>query len=206
MTEEQMSFVLIGFGLGLQGEEIPLISLQGLLFFFWDETRSDPDPFIMITLYGRFKGETRYRWHCLPICDDNRSRILFRKLIGWLLRRKVMLQRRESGWLFWKEKRRAKISDYDEMFLHYIMRVHTLYPSLFSVGTLIHPFSTWRFIQWGAVLETTGQVNGVVVTLMNCWRTKECTKGSSPGLTVRQTYTQIRGVFLQLELYPRPCS
>ena len=29
-TEELMSFVLIGFGAGLQGEEIPLVSSRGL--------------------------------------------------------------------------------------------------------------------------------------------------------------------------------
>ena len=46
-----MSFVLIGFGDGLRGEEIPLVSLKGLLLF-WDETQADLDPFIMITLFG----------------------------------------------------------------------------------------------------------------------------------------------------------
>ena len=49
--EELISFVLIGFGAGLRGEEVPLVLLQGLLNFS-DGTRSDPYPFIMITLYG----------------------------------------------------------------------------------------------------------------------------------------------------------
>ena len=76
--EELMSFILIGFGAGLRGEEIPLVSLRGLAFF-WDETRRDPDPFIMITLYGRFKRKTGFRWHCLPVYDYNRSSIPFCK-------------------------------------------------------------------------------------------------------------------------------
>ena len=70
MIEEMTSFVLIGFRDGLRGEEIPLVSLKGLLFF-WDENRADPDPFIMITLFRRFKGETGHMWHCLPICNCN---------------------------------------------------------------------------------------------------------------------------------------
>ena len=57
--EELMSFILIGFRAGLQGEEIPLVLLGGLLFF-WGKTRLDPDPFTMITLYERLKGETGY--------------------------------------------------------------------------------------------------------------------------------------------------
>ena len=58
--DELMSFILIIFGAGLRGEEIPLVSLRGILHF-WDKTRLDPDPFIMITLFGRFKGETGHR-------------------------------------------------------------------------------------------------------------------------------------------------
>ena len=38
-----MSYVLLGFGAGLRGEEVPLVSLEGL---------------IMVTPRGRFKGET----------------------------------------------------------------------------------------------------------------------------------------------------
>ena len=55
---ELMSFILIVFGAGLRGEESPLVSLPGLLHFL-DESRLDPDPFIMITLFGRFKGGNR---------------------------------------------------------------------------------------------------------------------------------------------------
>ena len=36
MIEELISFVLIGFGVGLWGEEVPLVSLGGLLHFFQD--------------------------------------------------------------------------------------------------------------------------------------------------------------------------
>lgn len=200
--EEFMSFVLIGFGAGLRGEEIPLVSMNGLLYF-WDETRVDADPFIMITLFGRFKGETGHRWHCLPICDRNRSGIPFRKWIGRLLHRRVVEQKRTKGWLFKKGKRRSKLSDFDEMLDHYIRRVHGLCPSLFSVGTILEMFSTWRSMRRGAILETTGRVDESVVNLMNRWRTKEGAKGTTPGLSMRQTYTQVRDLFSQLKLYSK---
>ena len=47
----------------------------------------------------------------------------------------------------------------------------------------------------GAVLETTGSVNELVIVLMNQWRTKEGTSGMTLGLTMQQTYTQVRDVF-----------
>ena len=52
-----MCFILIGFGAGLRGEEVPLVLVGGLLHF-WDETKRESNPYIMITLYGKFKGET----------------------------------------------------------------------------------------------------------------------------------------------------
>ena len=49
-----MPYVVLGFGAGLRGEEVPQLSLKGLCCF-WDETRSQADPYIMATLYGKFK-------------------------------------------------------------------------------------------------------------------------------------------------------
>ena len=53
------------------------------------------------------------------------------------------------------------------------------------------------------VLETTGWVDEVVVTLMNRWKTKEGDRGTTPGLTMQQPYTQVRDVILQLKLYSK---
>ena len=100
--EELMCYVLMSFGCGLRGEEVPLISLKGLLHF-WNETRRDAEePYIMLTLYGRFKGETGYRWHCLPICNHTRSSIPTRKWMSKLLHRRVYVQGRSTGFLLQK--------------------------------------------------------------------------------------------------------
>ena len=54
--EELMSFILVGFGAGLRGEEIPLVSLRGILHF-GDKTRLDPGLFIMIPCLEDSKGK-----------------------------------------------------------------------------------------------------------------------------------------------------
>ena len=197
-----MLFVLIGFGAGSQGEEILLVSLKGLLLY-WDRTWADLDPFIMVTLFGRFKGETGHMWHYLPVCDRNRSGIPFRKWIGRLLHRRVMVQKRSEDWLSKKGKQRARFSNFDKMFVYYVTRVHSLYPGLFSVGTILNKNSSWRLMRRCAVLETTGWVDEVVVTLMNRWRTEEGNRGATPGLTMQQMYTRVRDVFSQLTLYSK---
>jgi hypothetical protein len=93
-------FMLPALGAGLQGEEVPLISLDGLITF-WDELRLDADSHIMLTLQGHFKGEVDEWWHLVPISKDaRRSGLPFRKWMERVLHCRVNLQGQETGWLF----------------------------------------------------------------------------------------------------------
>ena len=114
--EDTFFFMLAAFGAGLRGEEVPLISLDGLLTF-WDESRLDKDSHVMLTLKGRFKGEVDKRWHLVPISDAMRSGLPFRKWMERVLHQRVNLQDRESGWLFqdWRGAR-LKFGQYDPLY------------------------------------------------------------------------------------------
>ena len=62
----------------------------------------------------------------------------------------------QEGQIAFPERgRHARLGDYDDMFLHYITGIHSLYASLFLVGTLLDLFSTWRSMHQGTVMETT---------------------------------------------------
>ena len=177
------------------------MALAGLLKF-WDKTRDDEVPFVMVTLYGRFKGETGFRWHCLPVVDRTRSGLPNRLWLGRLMRRRVCLQKRTKGWLFSKGKgRRARISDYDADFLYYLGLLQERRPKLFSKGVSLGLFSLRRSMRRGAILATTGRVSEVVINLMNRWRKKEGAKGAAPGLSMHQTYVQMRSMFPVLKEY-----
>ena len=76
--EELMAFILLKFGAALRGEEVPLVSLAGMLAFSEECVTSD-QPHIMVTLKGRFKGEAGHRWHCVPISVANQSGIPFKE-------------------------------------------------------------------------------------------------------------------------------
>ena len=75
--EELMAFMLMEFGAVLRGEEVHLVSLAGMLSF-WEECTTSATPHIMVTLKGRFKGETGHRWQCVPIAVHNRTGIPFK--------------------------------------------------------------------------------------------------------------------------------
>jgi hypothetical protein len=99
--EDAVCFMLIAFGAGLRGEEVPLVSLEGLLHF-WTETRAGTaeERYMMMTLSGRFKGEVDSRWHMVPISDQTHSYIPFRLWMERVMVRRVNHQHRTKGWLF----------------------------------------------------------------------------------------------------------
>jgi hypothetical protein len=116
MIEDTVCFMLIAFGAGLRGEEVPLVLLEGLLTF-WMSTRAEPERYMMITLKGRFKGEVDSRWHVVPISDQSRSNIPFRLWMERLVYRRVKLEGRGKGWVFESQPDvRAKFGQYDALF------------------------------------------------------------------------------------------
>ncbi len=190
--EDTVCFMLLAFGAGLRGEEVPLVDLEGLLTF-WIETCQEEDQHMMITLQGRFKGKVDQHWHVDPICNLTQSEIPFRLWMERIMYRRVRLQGRTKGWLFKANPgKQAKFGRYQEYFRTLINlareRDRRLQPG--SVST--NDFSLWRSPRRGAVLETTSNnVDVKVVELINRWR-KEAARGSEAGLPMRQVYTQVR--------------
>ena len=59
------------------------------------------------------------------------------KWINRLIHRRVMVQKRYEDWLFKEGKWQAKLSDFNKMFINYVRRIHSLYPELFLVGSIL---------------------------------------------------------------------
>ena len=180
-------------------------SVEGLSTF-WEETDQDPDPYIMITLRGRFKAETGDRWHCLPILDINNSGIPYRMWIRRLLRRRVGENGGNKWLLRGDQGARAKISDYDAMFCSYMNTLRSLRPSLFSAGRTMmrcSPYGGLRSMRQGAILATTGKVEDSVVLLINGWQKKEQAKGTTASLNMHQTYSTVRAMYPTMKAYSK---
>ena len=103
-----------------------------------------------------------------------------------------------------KEGRRAKISDYNEMFCDYMTMLRNERPDVFSAGTLMDMFSLRRSMRRGAIVATAGErVQYSVVQLINRWKKKENAKGTEPGLNMHQTYSQVRSMYTTLKAYSK---
>ena len=121
-----MVFTHTGFCGSLRGEEVPLISQKGLLTF-WDETTiTVSNPHIILTLHGRFKGESGVCWHCIPIACLARLGLQVKKWFARLMRCRVFAQGRGAGWLFIDDSgRRQRIGHHDPHLLEFLERVRS---------------------------------------------------------------------------------
>jgi hypothetical protein len=72
---------------------------------------------------------------------------------------------------------------------------------LFSKGIELGLFSLRRSMRRGAILATVDRVSEVIINLMNRWRKKEGARGATPGLSMHQTYLQMRSLFPTLKKY-----
>ena len=191
--EELMAFVLMSFCGCLRGEEVPLVSLLGMITC-WEDSVNSPEPFIMLTLHGRFKGENQLRWHCIPIPIRTRTSLPIMKWIRRVMRRNILIEKRENGWLFADEKgNRRRMSYYDPLLIELLEKVKVHFPGTIPESIQATDFSLWRSGRRGG---TTAAISlGVplpIIDLMGRWRTKEAAKGTLPGLPMRQVYTQVK--------------
>jgi hypothetical protein len=204
--EDAVCFMPIAFGAGLQGKEVPLVSLEGLLQF-WQETRegSADERYMMMTLSGRFKGEVDLHWHLVPISDRTHSNIPFRLWMERIMHRRVNHQHCTKGWLFQTSTgARAKFGRYNATFRTLVTLAWGTNSRLVPGAIEPEDFSLWHSPRRGAVVETTQRrVDSKVMELVNRWHSKEGAKGSVPNLPMRQVYTKVRSTLPTMLKYSR---
>eukprot|EP00956_Cyclotella_meneghiniana_P029333 scaffold70717_cov42-Cyclotella_meneghiniana.AAC.1 len=153
--EDLMCFVLMEFCGDLRGEEVTLLSLGGLLTFWEDSLNSDPQ-YIMLTLHGRFKGETGLRWHCIPLPVKTKSALPNFKWIARAVHRRVNLQGRHKGWFFADgEGKKRKMSYYKPMLQDHLLSVQENMKEVIPTSVDVEGFSLWRSGRSGAHTEAT---------------------------------------------------
>ena len=191
--EDLMCFVLMEYCGDLRGEEVPLLSLKGLLHFWWDTTVADP-PYIMLTLHGKFKGETGLRWHCIPIPIVTKSDLPVLKWIRRGVRRRVEVEGKRVGWFFANDKgKRRKMSYYEPLLTEQLHEVKARYAEAIGSSTEVEDFSLWRSGRSGATTAATNNnVPQQVIETMGRWRKREQAKGTEAGLPMRQVYLRVQ--------------
>ena len=101
----------------------------------WKETWNHCIPHMMMTLKGIFKGKNNLRWNFVPLEYQTKSVIYTRRWISWILYRMCKLGKQEGGFLFAMDNgRKARIGDYDPMFIILLDQGQKIHPELFTTG------------------------------------------------------------------------
>ncbi|KAL7502329.1 hypothetical protein ACHAXN_000307, partial [Cyclotella atomus] len=177
--EELVTFMLFEFGAALRSEEVPLVLLKGMLTF-WQESTQAKCPHVMLTLKGRFKGETGHRWHCVPNAAESRSGLPVKLWAARLLHRRVSLQNKTTGPLFRSGNGKLQtIATLDHYLIELIDEVWTSHPSVVSKETLTSDYSLWRSGRHrGATTEAmNSKIDATTMELIARWRKREGARG-----------------------------
>ena len=87
--------------------------------------------------------------------------------------------------------------------LPYLHKLRSSRPALFSEATMMDMFLLRRSMRRGAIVATTGRVDGPVIDLINRWRKKEKAKGTQPSLNMHQTYSTVRAMYPTMKAYSK---
>ena len=194
MMEGTMVAMLVEYGAALRGEELQMVRVEGVVQFGEDARASKYGSHTMWALQGKFKAEKQEQWHCLPIADETKSNLPFRKWFDRMEYRVLKVEGRKEGWYFTEENgSRAKFTYYDASFKELITKVKELYPRVILPAADVENFSLWRSPRRGAITTATvEQVDVPTMELIARWRSKERAKGTEAGLSMRQVYTDQR--------------
>ncbi len=152
-----MCFMLIAFGTGLWGKEVPLIAPKGLLNFRRVTQEGEMDERnMMMTLSVHFKGKVDSQWHKVPISNTTCSDIQFCLWMERIMLRRVNYQHCTKGWLFkMRTGARAKFRRYDTTLQSLVALAWAMYSRLVPNAIELDDFSIWRLLRRGAVLKMT---------------------------------------------------
>jgi hypothetical protein len=199
-------FLVAAYGLGLRGEEVVKLDVAGFLTYFEAGRDHRTLPHVMVTLLGRFKGETGERWHLLPIVWKTRSGI---EVGVWATRlRESLLERnRLNGFVFANSRgKQVKASTLEPRFYTLLHWVKIRFSSLFPPNlTIEDDFGIPRSCRRGSSTEAANQgVDSTIIDMICRWRKIERAQGRAPNLNMREHYMEVSQALETYLKYSRP--
>jgi hypothetical protein len=203
---EIATFLVLTFCLGLRGEEVVKMDISGFLTYFESGRDHAEHPHVMVTLLGRFKGETGERWHLLPVVWKTRSGI---EAGVWANRLKESLleRRRLNGFVFSDKKgKQAKASTLEPSLFAQLNWVRIRYPDLFPPNVNIEDdYGVARSGRRGSSTEAANQgVHSDIIEMICRWRKVERAQGRAPNLGMREHYMEVSQALETFLKYSRP--
>ena len=186
--------LVIGFCLGLRGDEIMKTRSTGFYNFTKVGKLHAKHPHVVFQLMGRFNRETGERCHLMPLAFVTTSGISCGMWIERLMNAWDQQGKEKKGYAFVDPRGRPKkISNYDLEFAQRLEEVKVVRPDLFPSGiNITDSYSLVRSLRRGSTSEAENRgIRPAVIEMNNRWRIIEKAKGRQPSLPMRQHYTEV---------------
>lgn len=198
----EAAFYVLGFTAGLRGEEIPKADLLSVIKH-WDESGRHDPPHVIVGLIGRFKGESGFNYHVLPLVVKTKSGMEPRK---WLGRLKSCYEAKgiRHGPLFRNaDGSRMRIADMTDTFLRRLSVVQHRRPDILPRDVDIEAvYGIRRSFRRGSTSRATDMgVPEDVINANNRWRKHEKAKARKAKLEMVEHYTDVTLSVRQLLRY-----
>lgn len=205
LVAEFAGLLIIGYLLGLRGEEIVKVDIGGLAKYIDVGAQHSEHPHVIVPLVGRLKGETGERYHMLPMARVTKSGIQAGLWMDRLLR-SLWRRSRRNGFVFVNGRgQQRKIGFYNAEFYDRLARVKLHKAHLFEPNLEIsNAYGLSRSLRRGSTSEATNAgVSQPTIDLNNRWRKFERSKGRMPTMSMAQHYTEVRLILPTVWEYSR---
>lgn len=183
-----------GYFASLRGEEIGKVDL-GAMRNNWSEATSYPSaPHVPLMLAGRFKREIGEKLFTQPLAPVTASgakiQLWFERLI-----RCMDISGLRTGLMFRNDKgKRLSIAEMDKMVHSILVRVQKKWPSVIPQNVNVkEEYSAYRSFRRGSVAEAQNvSIPREVIEANNRWRKRSRARGSTPGMSMMERYTDAK--------------
>jgi hypothetical protein len=196
-------FCIVSFFFALRGEEVPMMSLSGIIKHLTESMNHPRYPHVTVALLGSFKNERSERYHLMPIVLNTATGLepgkWVQRMVRWYQDQGV-----EAVWVFRnKENERAKASNYEWDILCELERIQ--HEEIGVVGENVNVFEEFGVSHSFRRGSDTHAVNQNVPTAdierNNRWRTVEQARGKQPRLRMIHHYSEVGNLLKALLRY-----
>lgn len=195
------AFLTMGFCCSLRGPEGFMLDLHGLRKFLGQGRDDASDPFVVIPLLGRFKGEEHFRQHLLVSASETASGLRPRKWLEALIGLHHQQGRVRGPAICDKDGFVVKQSVMNAAFLSCLETVREDSPDLFPPGQSVPDYDVDRSLRRGS--DSRAKALGISqqdIDAMNRWRIFERARGRKPAQSMSDGYADVellRPMFLR---------
>jgi hypothetical protein len=197
------AFSIIAFCTSLRGPETYMVDLKGLIKHQQDLTRMNKHDHVVIPLLGQFKGELNSRYYLIPLAASANSGLPVKRWVHRLIEIRRRAGRTAGPAFCDRNGQVIETLAYQTAFADRLLHIQCRMPDIIPPDVdVLENFGISRSFRRGST--STARTRGIddkYVELINRWRKFESARGRRPALPMKEHYSDIAILVLELNKY-----